>query len=83
MYMTKIFIQSSFENPLANQSQTLCGAKFGRGMKVCINSQVHMTKMATMAINSKNLYNFLLQNQKAYYFELGMKHQGRKLYKFI
>ena len=24
-------IQSSFENPLANQSQTLCGAKFGRG----------------------------------------------------
>ena len=25
------------------------------GMKVCINSQGHMTKMAAMAINSKNL----------------------------
>ena len=25
--------QSSFENPLANQSQTLCGAKFGRGIE--------------------------------------------------
>ena len=24
-------------------------------MKVCINGQGHMTKMATMAINSKNL----------------------------
>ena len=40
-------------------------------MKVCINGQGHMTKMATMAINSKNLYlkNLLLQNQKAYDFE--------------
>ena len=35
-------------------------------MKVDINSQGHMTKMAAMAINSKNL---LLQNQKAYDFE--------------
>ena len=38
-------------------------------MKVCINGQGHMTKMATMAINSKNLYFFFLKNQKAYDFE--------------
>ena len=39
-------------------------------MKVCIIGQGHMTKMATMAINSKNvLKNLLLQNQKAYGFE--------------
>ena len=25
-------------------------------MNVCINGQGHMTKMATMAINSKNFY---------------------------
>ena len=35
-------------------------------MKVYINGQDHMTKMAAMAINSINL---LLQNQKAYDFE--------------
>ena len=34
-------------------------------MKVCINSHGHMTKMATMEINNKNL----LQNQEAYDFE--------------
>ena len=41
------------------------------GMKVCINGQGHMTKMAAMAINSKNINfkNLLLQNQKAYDFE--------------
>ena len=37
-------------------------------MKVCINSQGHMTKMATMAISNKNLIN-RLQSQKAYDFE--------------
>ena len=35
-------------------------------MKVCINGQGHMTKMAAMAI--KTLKN-LLQNQKAYDFQ--------------
>ena len=35
-------------------------------MKVYINGQGYMTKMAAMAIISKNL---LLQNQKAYDFE--------------
>ena len=51
-------------------------------MKVCIIGQGHMTKMATMAINSKNLKkNLLLQNQKAYGLNLGMKHQAIELYK--
>ena len=40
-----------------------------------------MTKMAAIAINSKNLKNLLLQNQKAYDFKLGMKHLGMELYK--
>ena len=35
-------------------------------MKVYMNGLGHMTKMAAMAISSKNL---LLQNQKAYDFE--------------
>ena len=43
-------------------------------MKIYINGQGHMTKMAAMAImiNSKNLQkkNLLLQNQKAYDFEM-------------
>ena len=38
---------------LANQSQTLYGVSLGEGMKVYING--HMTKMAAMAVNSKNL----------------------------
>ena len=45
-------------------------------MKVNINSQGHMTKMAAMAINSKNLENFLLQNQKAYDFETWHEASG-------
>ena len=38
-------------------------------MKVCINGQGHMTKMAAMAINSKNFKYLLLQNLNAYDFE--------------
>ena len=38
-------------------------------MKVNINGQGNMTKMATMAINSKNLYKSYLQNRKTYHFE--------------
>ena len=45
-------------------------------MKVCINGQGHMTKMATMAINSKTLKNLLLQNQKAYDFETWHEASG-------
>ena len=51
-------------------------------MKVCINGQGHMTKMATMAINRKKTFKNLLQNQKAYDFETnGMKNLGMELYK--
>ena len=46
-------------------------------MKVYINGQGHMTKMAAMAINSKKpLKNFLLQNQKAYDFETSHEASG-------
>ena len=38
-------------------------------LKVFINGQGHMTKMAAMAINSKSFKTLLLQNQKAYDFE--------------
>ena len=39
---------------LANQSQTSCGSSVGKGTKVCINGPGHMTKMAVMAVISKN-----------------------------
>ena len=48
--------------------KTVCGAFLGRGNEICINRPGHMTKMAALAINSKNHYFFLLQNQKAYDF---------------
>ena len=51
-YMTIIFKHFLLWNHLVNQSQTLCGALLGRGNE---NGQGHMTKMAAMAINSKNL----------------------------
>ena len=38
-------------------------------MKVNINGQGLMTKMATMAINSKTFINLILQNWKTYEFE--------------
>ena len=45
-------------------------------MNVDINSQGHMTKMATMAINSKTFKNLLLQNQKAHDFETWHEASG-------
>ena len=45
-------------------------------MKVYINGQGHMTKMVAMAINSKNLLNLFLQNQKAYDFETWHEASG-------
>ena len=44
-------------------------------MKVCITGQGHMTKMATMAINSKTFKN-LIQNQKAYDYETNHEASG-------
>ena len=34
--------------------KTVCGAFLGRGNAICINGSGHMTKMAALAINSKN-----------------------------
>ena len=44
-------------------------------MKVYINGQGHMTKMAAMAINSKNM------TRRPMILKLGMKHQAMELYK--
>ena len=46
-------------------------------MKVYINGQGHMTKMATMVINRKKIFkNLFLQNQKAYDFETWHEASG-------
>ena len=48
-------------------------------MKVYINGQGHMTKMAAMTINSKKkktFINLLYQNQKAYDFETWHEASG-------
>ena len=51
-------------------------------MKVYINGQGHMTKMATMAINSKKtLKIFFSRTRRPMILKLGMKHQGGELYK--
>ena len=51
-------------------------------MKVYINGQGHMTKMATMAINSKKpLKIFFSRTRGPLVLKLGMKHQGEELYK--
>ena len=46
-------------------------------MKVYINGQGHMTKMAAMAINSKTFKNLFLQNQ-AYDFETWHEALGNR-----
>ena len=47
-------------------------------MKVNIDCQGPMTKMAAMAINSKKTFkNHLLQNQRAYDFETWHEASGR------
>ena len=51
-------------------------------MKVCINGQGHMTKMAAMAINSKILLKiFFSRTRRPMILKLGMKHQAKGLYK--
>ena len=51
-------------------------------MKVYINGQGHMTKMAAMAINSKKpLKIFFSRTRRPMILKLGMKHQAMKLYK--
>ena len=51
-------------------------------MKVCINGQGNMTKMATMAMNSKKtLKIFFFRTRRRMILKHGMKHQAMKLYK--
>ena len=53
-------------------------------MKVYINGQGHMTKMAAMAINSKKkqtLKIFFSRTRRPMILKLGMKHQEEELYK--
>ena len=52
------------------------------GMKVYINGQGHMTKMAAMAINSKKrLKIFFFRTRKPMILKLGVKHLVKELYK--
>ena len=52
-------------------------------MKVCINGQGHMTKMAAMAINSKKTLKifFFFRTRRPMILKLGMKYQGMEFYK--
>ena len=44
-------------------------------MKVNINGSGHVTKMAAMAINSKNLYKSYSSEPETYDFEVCLNHQ--------
>ena len=50
-------------------------------MKVYINGQGHMPKIAAMAINSKNLKIFFFRTRRPIILKLGLKHQAIELYK--
>ena len=51
-------------------------------MKVYINGQGHLTKMAAMAINSKKkLKIFFSRTRRPMILKLGIKHQPMELYK--
>ena len=50
-------------------------------MKFNINSQGHMTKMAAMAINSKDPLKIFSRTKRPMILKPGMKHQGEELYK--
>ena len=51
-------------------------------MKVYINGQCHMTKMAAMAINSKTFKIFFSRTRRPMILKLGMKHQAMVFYCF-
>ena len=55
---------------------------YEEGMKVYINDSGHMAKMATMAIDNKNLLKtFFSRTRRPVILKLGMKHQDIELYK--
>ena len=51
------------------------------GMKVYINGQGHMTKMAAMAINNKKGLKIFFRIRRPMILKLGLKHLGIELYK--
>ena len=53
-----------------------------KGERRCMNGQGHMTKMAAMAINSKNFFLkiFFFRTRRPMILKLGMKHQAMELY---
>ena len=51
-----------------------------KGEHVYINGLGHMTKMAAMAINSKNLKIFFSRTIRRMILKLGMKHRGMVIY---
>ena len=53
----------------------------GRGTKVNLYSQGHMTKMAAMPIYDKHLKNIFCRTRSNTILELDMYHQGLKRYK--
>ena len=68
---------SSALKPLGQSKPNFMWSIVRKGaMKVYINCQGHMTKMATMAIDSKIFKNLILQNQKAYDFETWHEASG-------
>ena len=62
-------IPTSSLKPLGQSKPNIKWSIVRRGVKVNINGPGHMTKMATMAINSKTIINLFLQNRKTYDFE--------------
>ena len=58
------------------------GHPYEEGMKVDTNDSGHMAKMATMAINNKNLLKiFSSRTRRHVILKLCMKHQDMELYK--
>ena len=57
-----------------------CLAHWGP-MKVCKNSQGHMTKMVIVAINNKKPFKIFFRTRRPMILKLGMKHQGMEVYK--
>ena len=47
-----------------NVTKFLLEPPWAEGIKICTNPQGHMTNMATMSSHGKNLYKFLLLNQR-------------------
>ena len=59
----KIFYRQLLLYPTGpNLTKFLLEPPWAEGIKICTNPQGHMTNMATMPIQDKNFYKFLLLN---------------------